>query len=85
MKIDESTKIVNRPESKINSRNLRIKEIREEFNKLKDRFSKPKIKEIRRNLFKPKFKKTEKNLLELEKNLSKLKKYYDYDDTEIII
>ena len=41
LKVDESTKILSKPESKINSRNLRIKEIREEFNELKDRFSKP--------------------------------------------
>ena len=69
MKIDESTKIVNRPESKINSRNLRIKEIREEFNKLKDRFSKPKIKEIRRNLH-------ENEKIFLNQNLKRLKKIF---------
>ena len=51
----------------------------------------PKIKEIRRNICDIKIQKkisalkikeTEKNLLELEKILSKLKKYYDYDDIE---
>ena len=81
---DELTKIISKPESKIDSLELRIKEIREEFNELEDRFSKPKMKEIRRNLyeneknlFTPKIKEIEKNL-ELEKNLSNLKKYYDY-------
>ena len=88
---DELIKIVSKPESKINSLKLRIKEIREEFNELRDRFSNPKIKEIRisfyeiekkMNLSPQKIKEIEKNLLELEKNLSDLKKkkYYDYDD-----
>ena len=35
----------------------RLKKIREEFNKLRDRFLKPKIKEIRRNLSEIKYKK----------------------------
>ena len=30
----------------------------------------------------PEIKETDKNLFELEKSLSSLKKYYDYDDTE---
>ena len=30
----------------------------------------------------PEIKETEKNLLELEKSLSSLEKYFDYDDTE---
>ena len=88
---DELIKIVSKPESKINSLKLRIKEIREEFNELRDRFSNPKIKEIRISLYEiekkmnlspQKIKEIEKNLLELEKNLSDLKKkkYYDYDD-----
>ena len=60
---------------------------------MRNRFLKPKIKEIRKNLYeienkknlsKLKIKETEKNLLELEKSLSKLKKYYDHDDTEYI-
>ena len=57
-------------ESEKNLDNVQIKKIREEFNKLKDWFLKPKIKEIRRNLY------------EIEKSLSKLKKHYDYDDIE---
>ena len=35
-----------------------------------------------KEFFKIKDKRDWQNLLELEKNLSKLKKYYDYDDTE---
>ena len=71
--------------------NARIKKIREDFNKLKDRFLKPKIKEIRRNLYeienkknlsKSKIKEIEQNLIELEESLFKLNKYYDYDDIE---
>ena len=78
-------------ESEKNLDNARIKQIRKGFNKLKDRFLKPKIKEIRRNLYeienkknlpKSKIKDIEKNLLGLEKTLSRLKKYYDYNDIE---
>ena len=58
--------------------NARIKMIREDFNKLRDRFLKPKIEEIRRhlheienkkNLSKSKIKRIEENLLGLEKTL----------------
>ena len=71
--------------------NARIKKIREDFNKLRDRFLKPKIKEIRKtlyeienikNLSKPKLKKIEQNLIGLEESLFKLNKYHDYDDIE---
>ena len=88
---DELTKVLSKPESKINFLKLRIKEIREELNELRDRFSKPKIKEIRRSLYEienkinlstQKIKEIEKNLLESGKNLSDLKKCYDYDDIE---
>ena len=74
-----------------NFNNARIKKIREDFNKLRDRFLKPKIKEIRRNLYeienkknlsKSKIKRIEENLLDSEKSLFKFKKYYDYDDIE---
>ena len=77
--------------SRKNFNNARIKKIREDFNKLKDRFLKPKIKKIRRNLYeienknnlsKSKIKEIEQNLIELEKSLFKLNKYYDYDDIE---
>ena len=55
------------------------------------KFSKSKMNEIRtnlyeienkRNLFASKIKEIERNLTELEENISKTKKYYDYDDTE---
>ena len=70
----------------------RIEKIKEDFNKLRDRFLKPKIKEIRKNLYEIKNKKLseselkeiEKNLFELEESLSKLKKYYDHDDVKYI-
>ena len=75
--------------SRNNFNNARIKKIREDFNKLRDRFLKPKIKEIRRNLYeienkenlsKSKIKEIEQNLVELEENLYNFKKYHDYDD-----
>ena len=71
--------------------NAKTKKIREDFNELRDRFWKPKIKEIRKNLYEienkknlsaSKLKEIEKNVFELEESLSKLKKYYDYDDAE---
>ena len=71
--------------------NAKVKKIGENFNKLKDTFLKPKIKEIRenfyeienkKNLFASKLKEIEKNLFELGESVSKLKKYYDYDDAE---
>ena len=63
--------------------------IRKEFNESRYKFSKLKIKEIRKNLYEvenennsseSKVKEIERNLTELEENLSKTKKYYDYDD-----
>ena len=69
----------------------RIEKIRKELNESRYKFSKSKIKEIRRNLheienekslFESKIKQIEENLLELEENLSRTKKYYDYDDIE---
>ena len=69
----------------------KIEKIRKEFNELRYKFSKLKIKEIRKNLCEIenennlselKIKEIEKNLTELEENLSKTKKYYDYDDSE---
>ena len=77
--------------SKKNLDNAKIKKIRKDFNKLRDSFLKPKIKEIRKSLYEMENKKSlseskikviEKNLLELEESLFKLKKYYDYDDAE---
>ena len=64
----------------------RIEKIKKYFNKLRDRFSKPKIKENRRNFYEikkisyTKNKRDWKKISESEKNLSKLKNCYDYDD-----
>ena len=75
--------------SRNNFNNARIRKIREDFNKLRDRFLKPKIKKIRRNLYeiknkenlsKSKIKEIEQNIIELEESLLKINKYYDYDD-----
>ena len=63
----------------------RIEKIKKDFNELRDRLSKPKIKEIRKDNSRTENKKwmrLKKNLLKLEKSLSKLKKYHYYDDTE---
>ena len=77
--------------SRNNFDNARIKKIREDFNRLRDRFLKPKIGEIRKNLYeienkknlsKSKIEEIEQNLIELEEILFKLNKYYDYDDIE---
>ena len=78
-------------DSRSNFNNARIKKIEEDFNKLKDRFLKPEIKEIRGNLYeiqkkenlsKTKIEEIEQNLIKLEKSLLKLNKYHDYNDTE---
>ena len=70
--------------------NVKIRKIKEDFNKLRYWFLKRKIKEIRKNsneienknLSESKTKEIEKNLFELEESLSRLKKYHDYDDAE---
>ena len=76
---------------KTNFSKARIGNIRTEFNESRNKFSKSKINEIRKNLyeieneknlFASKIKEIERDLTELEENLSKTKKYYDYDDTE---
>ena len=88
---DDLIKILSKPKTKLKLSKKRIKDIREDFDKLRDRFLKPKIKEIRKNLYKienkknlskPKIKKIEENLIELEESLLKLNKYYDHDDIE---
>ena len=77
-------------ESEENFDNERFKKIKKDFNELRNRFSKPQIKEIRRSLYdiknqknlsKSKIKRIEKNLLELEETPSRFKKYEnrDYD------
>ena len=77
--------------SKTNFSKARISKIRKEFNESRYKFSKLKIKEIRKNLYEienekspseSKIKEIERNLTGLEKNLSKIKNYYDYDDIE---
>ena len=68
--------------SELAKKSERIEKIKNDFNELRDRLSKPKIKEIRKDLYKIKNKKigeVEKNL-KLEKCLSQLKKYYYYED-----
>ena len=76
---------------KTNFSKAKIEKIRKEFNESRYKFSKLKVKEIRENLYKieneknlseSKIKEIGKNLTELEENLSKTKKYYDYDDSE---
>ena len=69
-------------ESENNFDNERLKKITKDFNELRDRFSKPQIKDIRKslcdikhpkNLSTQKIKEIEENLLQLEKHLSNLK------------
>ena len=71
---------------KINSYNAEIEKIRENFNELRDRFSRSKIKKIinkiykienNENFYKKGRKTIERCLTELEKSLHKFKKYYD--------
>ena len=77
--------------TKINFSKARIEKIRKQFNESRYRFSKLKIKEITKNLYEieneknsseSKIKEIERNLAKLDENLSKTKKYYDYDDIE---
>ena len=91
MSKDDLTKILSKPKTKTSLSKERIKDIKEDFNKSKDRFLKQKIKEIRRNFYKienkknlskSKIKEIEQNLIELEEILFKLNKYYHYDDAE---
>ena len=44
--------VLSESESEKSLDNAKIKKIKEDFNKLRDMFSKPKIKEIRKNLYK---------------------------------
>ena len=63
MSKDNLTKILSKPKSKTKTSlsKERIKDIKEDFNKLRDRFLKLKVKEIRRNSYE----------IENKKNLSK--------------
>ena len=62
-------------ESGSNFNNAEIKKIREDFNELRDRFLKPKIKEIRKILYKIENQKdlSKSKIKEIEQNLIKLK------------
>ena len=60
---DDLIKTLSKPKTKASLSKKKIRDIREDFNKLRDRFLKPKIKEIRRNLYE----------IENKKNLSKSK------------
>ena len=75
--------------TKTNFSKARIEKIRKEFNESRHKFSKSKINEIRKNLYETeseknlfgsKIKEIERNLTELEENLSKTRKYHNYDD-----
>ena len=62
---------------KNNFDNERLKKIREDLNKSRHKFSKPKIKDIRKNLYEIENKKnlSTQKIKEIEKSLSKPKKY----------
>ena len=70
---EDLTKILSEPKPKTNLSKRKIKKVKKDFSELRYRL---------KNLFTPEIKETEQSLLELEKSLSQLKKYYDYDDTE---
>ena len=71
---------------KSNFDNERLKKISEDLNKSRHKFSKSEIKEIRKNLYEIESKKnlSTQKIKEIEESLSRLKKYYDYDDAEYI-
>ena len=60
--------------------------IREDLNKLRHEFSKSKIKEIKKNLYEIESNKnlSTQKVKEIEKSLSRLRKYHDYDYAEYI-
>ena len=62
----------------------KIEKIKNDFNKLRDKISMPKIKEIRKDLYRIENKKhfSAQKIKKIEKNLSKLKKFHDYNDIE---
>ena len=66
--------------------NERLKKIREDLNKSRQKFSKSEIKEIRKNLYKIERKKnlSTQKVKEIEKSLSTLKKYHDHDDAKYL-
>ena len=70
---EDLTKILSEPKPKTNLSKRKIKKVKKDFSELRYGL---------KNLFTPEIKETEQSFLELEKSLSQLKKYYDYDDTE---
>ena len=70
---EDLTKILSEPKPKTNLSKRKIKKVKKDFSELRYGL---------KNLFTPEIKETEQSLLELEKSLSQLKKYYDYNDTE---
>ena len=71
---------------KNNFDNKRLKKIRENLNKSRHKYSKSEIKEIRKSLYETESKRnlSTQKIKEIEKSLSRLKKYYDYGDAEYI-
>ena len=78
-------------ESERNFDKTRIEEIKKKFNDSRHKFSKSKINKIRKDFYEmenekdlsvSRLKEIKENLLEVEKNISKSKKYDDYDDYE---
>ena len=81
---DDLIKTLCEPITKLKLSKKRIKDIREDFNKLRNTFSGSKIKQIRKNLYdiknprilsRSKIKEIEKDLIDLGESLSKLNKY----------
>ena len=81
-------KILSEPKPKINLSKKKIKEIKKDFSELRYGFSKSKINEFRKShynitsLSAAEIKDTEKKSSWIRKSLFKLKKYYDYYNTE---
>ena len=85
---DNLIKILSEPKPKINLSKKKRKEIKKDFSELRYGFSKSKINEFRRShynitsLSTAEIKDTEKKSSWIRKSLFKLKKYYDYYNTE---
>ena len=86
-------KILREPKPKKNYSKKKIKKIKKNFREFRYGFSKSTVNKFRRSLYNikkqenlsaPEIKETEKIFHELEKSLSSLKMYYDYDDIEYI-
>ena len=88
---DDLIKILSEPRKKLKLSKKSIKDIRKDLNKSRHMFSGSKIKQIRKNLYDiknprilswSKINEIEKDLIELEGSLSKLNKYYNYNNIE---